>query len=760
MTDSQDRESTRASQSGSAPDFGAEDEIDLAQLWGILWTGKWKIAACVVVALILAVFYLYVVQPTYKTDALLQIQSSESSVLSGLSENLQGLTGSDSSTAQSVIPIIKSRTVLRNTVAALNLAITATPHYFPVIGQAIAAHSEAGEPAQTAVPPDSGWWLTHFAWAQARISVTRMQVSESLVGAAFTLRALGGNRFVVYGPKGDKILKGRVGEAVAGKTRTGGRIQLFVSRLMTSAPPTDFTLVHRPWLPVVASLQSRLSIKEVGEGTGVLQISLKGTNRQQITRIVDSVASRYLRHNVKVRSKQAQKTLAFLEQKLPELRKQLRAAEAALAQFRKKQNMISLDAASQALLNRVVSVTNKLSQLRLKLEELRQTYTSEHPAVESVRGQIQTVQQKLANLKEKVGDLPGAQKKLLRLRRNVEVSTQLYTALLNRAQELRVIKAGTVSNVRIVDHAVVPLRPVGPKARLVLALALILGAMVGCGLVFLQAALRRGIHDPKEIENKLGLPVYAVIPFSNWLARYSNRAARRREPAPILARDHSDDTTVEALRSLRTSLYFAQMDSGSNVILVTGPAPGVGKSFVSANLAYLLSDVQQKVVVVDADMRKGQLHTFLDDRKREPGLSQVLTGQVSWQEAVRDLAGGYVKVLPTGQIPPNPSELLMREEFASLIGELKAEFDLVIIDAPPILAVTDAAIIGASLPGVVTFMVARSGMHPMPELEEAVNRMDRHDSRIAGVVFNGYKQEHAAYGGGYSYYQYDYKKQT
>lgn len=761
MSDSQDRETRRISPAASGPELDTADEIDLAQLWGILWTGKWKIAAFIVAAVLLAVFYLYVVQPTYKADALLQIQSSESSVLSGLSEDLQALTGTGTSTAQSVIPIIKSRTVLKKTVNALNLAVTAAPQYFPVIGRAVAAHSEADQPAKSAVPPGSGWWLTYYAWAPTKISVTRMQVSEPLLGAAFTLRALGGNQFVLYGPKGEKILEGQVGEAAVGKTKTGGRIKLFVSRLTTSAPPTDFTLVHRPWLPVVESLQARLNISEVGEETGVLRISLKGTNRQQIAKIVNSVANRYLRHNVKVRSKQAQKTLAFLEKKLPDLRKQLRAAEAALAQFRKKQNMINLDAESQALLNRIVSITNKRSKLRLKLAELKQVYTSEHPAVESVREQMQALEQKLANLREKVGDLPSAQKKLLRLRRNVEVSTKLYTALLNRAQQLRVIKAGTVSNVRIVDHAVVPRSAVGPNAKLVLALALVLGGMLGCGFVFLQAALRRGINDPKEIENKLGLPVYAVIPYSNWQVRHKRRADKRGEFPPVLAGEHGDDPTVEALRSLRTSLYFAQMDSGSNTIVVTGPAPDVGKSFVSVNLAYLLSEVGQSVVIVDADMRKGFMHKHVEGQDRDPGLSKVLSGQATLEETLRNVRGTNIKALTSGQLPPNPSELLMREDFAALIERLKAQFDIVLIDAPPILAVTDASIIAASAPGAVTFMVARAGMHPMPELEESVSRMDRHDSQIAGVVFNAYKQEHASYAGGYGYYyQYEYKKAT
>lgn len=737
-----------------------DDEIDLARIWGVVSVGKWKIFACIVTALALGVLYLFLVAPTYESNALLQVQADQSSSpLEGITSQIGELTGQSTSKAAPEMEIMQSRSVIGQTVKKLNLDISATPDYFPLIGDAIARRSRAGQVASKAVPPEQGLWLSHYAWRPTTIKVTRLDVPNGLLGAAFDLRALGGGQYVLYGPSGRKVLKGSVGKAASGRTADGQSIHIFVQQLQVAAPPTDFTVVHHAWLSVVESLSHRLQVSEQGKDSGIVRMAIEGHDRSHITRLVNSIANNYLQQNVEAKSEQAKKSLEFLNHQLPKLKSDLEAAESRLANYQQKHSQaVDLDQEGQALLEQGVNIQDKRTKLQMKLAELRQTYTGKHPALQAARDQMAQLKQQSDQLQKKIDKLPEAEKAILRLKRNVQVQTQLYTALLNRAQQLRVMKAGTVGNVRIVDQAVEPVKPVAPSKKLVLIVALLLGGIIGIGVVLLQAALRRGINDPSEIENQLGLPVYAVVPFSNWLERRVRRAERQGLPTPVLARDHGHDVSVEALRSLRTSLYFAQMESGSNVILITGPAPGVGKSFVSANLSWLLGDTGQRVIVVDADMRKGRLHAFTEGRQREPGLSQVLTGQVKFEDAVRNMGEqGNVQFLTSGQIPPNPSELLMRQSFGQLVERLKQEYDLVIIDAPPILAVTDAAVIATATPGVVTFLIARAGAHPMAELEESVKRFSRQDRQIAGVVFNAYQKSHARSTGGYSYYQYEYK---
>lgn len=736
------------------------DEIDLAHLWAVIRGGKWKIAGCIVLTILCANFYLFVAQPQYRADALLQIQSEGSSPLSGISSELGQLTGKNTSPAQSEIAIIKSRSVLGATVDTLHMQTKAQPRYFPIIGESIAARRDVQRQAsvedQLAAPEELGWF-PEFAWQPAEISVTRMDVPDTLMGKQFTLRAFGGGTYRLYGPDGEVVLRGEVGQPATGKTHTGQPVEIFVRALKVGRPPVDFAVVSRAWLTVVDGLQVSLAVSEMGNDTGIVSISLEGADRDRITAIVNEVAETYLRQNVEAKSKEAEKSLEFLDEQLPKLREEVRAAETKLAEYREEKKAINLTAEAQALLDQAVSLEDKRSQLQMKFAELRQRYTGDHPAIAAAREQMERLQQEREQIERQVGRLPDAQKQILRLQRDLEVSTQLYTELIKRAQELRVVKAGTIGNVRIIDNAVRPVKVVSPRSALVLMLSLVLGGMLGLGLVFLQMALRRGINDPGEIEKQLGVSVYAVVPFSPWLQRQAQRARRRRETAPLLARDHGDEVSVEALRSFRTSLYFAQMDADSNIILFTGPAPGVGKSFISMNLAYLLSAVGQKVVVVDADLRKGRLHEFTTSRSREPGFSHVISGQATLDEALRTIEGSEINVITTGQLPPNPSELLMRKEFRTVLEDLKQRFDLVIIDAPPILAVTDAAIIASSIPGIVPFMVARAGVHPMAELEESLKRMTQTGSPVAGVIFNGITKSHSQYAGGYDYYQYEYK---
>lgn len=711
---------------------GAEDELDIRRLLNVLLGGKWWVVGCAAIAVLLGLLYLAVTPYTYSVDALLKIQSNQHPALGGMSDDVATLFGGEQSTAKSEIPIITSREVLGKTVRDLNLATSTHPKYLPIIGGALADKN-------------------------AKVVVSRFNVPDSLLNQPFQLKFDSATRYQLIDPNGKVIAHGAAGKAITGTTSTGQKVGLYVRGATASSWPVTFSVSRSAWLSTVSSLQRKLVVKEQPNGSGVLSIVLQGQDKRDITRIVNSVAQTYVNQNVEARSQQAAQSLKFLKSQLPKLKSKVNAAETKLANYQEKNQPVDLSAQANALLNQASNLEDKRSKLKLKIAELSGQYTSEYPAVQAARDQLAQVQRQSNRLEQSINKLPDSQKQMLGLQRDLKVNTQLYTDLLNRSQTLQVAKAGTVGNVRIIDKAVKPVGSVAPRSKLVLALSLVLGVVLGCTIVLLRAVLRRSVDDPKEIETRLGLPVYAVVPFSTWLSRESARARRRREQAPLLARDHAGEVAVEALRGLRTSLYFAQMDAGSNVILLTGPSPGVGKSFVSMNLAYLLSDAGQSVVVVDGDMRKGRIHEFLPGRQRDPGLSQVLTGQADLLDALRTLGDSKVTVLPSGQLPPNPSELLMREEFPKLLEKLRQQFDLVLVDAPPVLAVTDAAVISASVPGIVTFMVAGAGMHPVVELEESVKRLSSRGHKVAGVVFNAYQQKHADYSGGYSYYQYEYK---
>jgi tyrosine-protein kinase Etk/Wzc len=287
-------------------------------------------------------------------------------------------------------------------------------------------------------------------------------------------------------------------------------------------------------------------------------------------------------------------------------------------------------------------------------------------------------------------------------------------------------------------------------------LALVVGLGLGVALAFARKALDRSVEDPDIIEQRLGIGVYAAIPHSPRVAELERASRRSRAGAtPTLAAADPSDVAVESLRSLRTSLEFALVEARSNVIMVGGPSPGVGKSFVSINLASVLADTGKRVLLVDGDMRKGRLHRQLG-LERAPGLSDVITGAAALDDAVRATTTPNVSILPTGRVPPNPSELLASDRFRLAMAELSRRWDIVLIDTAPILAVTDAALIGR-IAGM-TLVVVRSGRHPLREIALAVKRLAQSGVRLHGFVLNDISPRSGVLGRKYAYhYQYDYR---
>jgi tyrosine-protein kinase Etk/Wzc len=280
----------------------------------------------------------------------------------------------------------------------------------------------------------------------------------------------------------------------------------------------------------------------------------------------------------------------------------------------------------------------------------------------------------------------------------------------------------------------------------------------------IQKALHKGVEDPSEIE-AIGLPVYASVPFSTHqdklmgLAKTLTKGIKRKknQSKNVLAIDNPADLSIEALRSLRTSLHFAMMEAKNNVIAISGPSPGVGKSFISANLGVVLAQSGQKVLLVDADMRKGYLQKQFS-LAWENGLSDYLSGQQTLEQVTKSTNVDGLSIITRGQVPPNPSELLMHSNFSKLIEEIKAKYDIVIIDTPPILAVTDPAIVGGHAGSML--LVTRFGQNAIKEIDYARQRFEQNGINVKGVVFNGVLKKASNAYGYYGYSNYEYKSDT
>ena len=720
-------------------------EIDLMALFGALLDRKLFIAFITAAFMITGVLYAIFATPVYQATAMIQVEDGAASV-PGFDE-LGGMFESTSA-AVTEIELLKSRSVIGEAVDNLKLDIIARPKLFPVIGNRAfrkftpMSYGEVAEPS---------FGASSYAWGGERLDIFRFDVPNTAVGASFTLIAGEENVLTLLNSEGEVVLKGKVGEELS-----NGKFHLTV-RSLIARPGTEFLLIRRDRLNTILDLQASISASEKGKDSGIIDLSLQSESAEFAETVLDKVAAIYVRRNVERNSAEAQKSLEFLEVQLPEIKKQLEFAEERFNDYQIQSQSINITLETQGVLEQVVKLETKLQELELKRLELSRKFKESHPTYQGILEQIAAVEKQKQELVSEVGSLPETQQELLRLKRDVEVSNQIYTLLLSKTQELDIVRAGTVGNVRIIDYAEVNLKkPVKPKKPLIVVVLTMIGGMLAVAIVLIQKVIHKGVEDPNEIE-ALGLPVYASVPYSDYqdkLTGFSKAKKGRNKPKTILAVDNPADLSVEALRSLRTSLHFAMMEAKNNLIAISGPSPGVGKSFISVNLAAVLAQSGKKVLIIDADMRKGYLQTHFG-MQWDDGLSDYLSGRLNLEQITKHSQVQGLDVITRGQIPPNPSELLMHANFTKLVDEVKGEYDIVIIDTPPILAVTDPAIVSAHTG--TTLLVTRFGQNHAREIELTRNRFEQNGIDVKGVVFNGVIRKASNAYGYYGYYNYEYK---
>ncbi|MHC1653583.1 polysaccharide biosynthesis tyrosine autokinase [Stenotrophomonas maltophilia] len=720
------------------------DEIDLRQLLGTLVDHRWWIAGITGTFFVIAVAYALLATPIYRADAIVQVESKVPS-LPGLSDISQSLgIGGGTAEATTEIALITSRSVVGSAVDALKLDVEVRPNRFPLLGGYFARKAERSEPDALA---DVRFGMARFGWGGDKLDVFQLDVPRSLVAEPLTVVAGERGNYELLDESGNLLLKGQVGKPAAGN---GIAMQV---AMMRAHPGMRFEVTRQRHLTVVGELQKKVAVSESGKESGILTLAYENADPDLAQRFLQQVAQAYVRQNVERNSAEASAQLTFVKEQLPSVRNQVDAAQKALSTYQTRANSVDLSLQTKGLLDQEVAVETSIQQLRLQQAEMDRKFTRDHPAYQALMRQIGELEGRKSGFQGQVKQLPEAQQELLRLTRDLQVSNEMYTGMLNQAQQLDVARAGTVGNVRIVDAAEVDAStPVKPRKALVVLIGTLLGGFLSIAFVLIRQMLNRGVEDPAQIE-ELGLPVYASIPVSAQQQSDSVRGKFRADgKLHLLAIKDPADLAIESVRSLRTSLHFARLEAKNNIVLISGASPNAGKTFVSSNLAAVIAQAGQRVLIIDADMRKGTLHKALG-AAQTPGLSDLLVGKVGLADVVRTLPGvDNLSFIPRGDVPPNPSELLMHSNFTSMLERVAGEYDLVIVDTPPILAVTDAAVIAHH--AGTCLMVARFGLNQAKELALAKHRFEQNNVRIKGAIFNAVERRATGY---YSYGYYEYK---
>ncbi|QXE10836.1 MULTISPECIES: polysaccharide biosynthesis tyrosine autokinase [Pseudomonas] len=724
-----------------------QDSIDLLGIFGSLIDQKWLIGAFTGAFMAAGVAYAVLATPVYMANALVQVEPKKNDML-GFSDLSSMLGGQSPSVTE--IGIIKSRAVIGKTVDDLRLDIDVTPNTFPVIGGFLARRYR-GETESSVAPPRFGF--NSYAWGGERLEFARLDLPKELLGKKLTLIAGEQQHFQLLDDNDNLLIEGVAGEAFAQDGVEG-----LIERLQAN-PGARFEVVRNPRIVTIQGYQDALDISEQGKESGIIRLALASADAAEAVKILNKIAALYVDQNVRRTSAEAAQSLAFLQSQLPQVKRDLAKASDALNAYQTHGKTVNISLETQSVLGQSVALETRISELKMQQAEMDRKFTKQHPAYRALMSQIGELTQQQKSLEGKVGDLPATQQELLNLTRDVEVASQIYTQLLNKSQELDIVRAGAVGNVRLIDPADVDLTsPVKPKKALIVLIATFLGAFVGVALVLLRKSLSKGLEGPEAIE-QLGLPVYASIPYSALQREEDTKKGRAKitaeTPAYLLALRNPTDLSIESIRSLRTCLHFAALDSTNNRIMISGPSPQVGKTFVSSNLAAVMAQSGQRVLLIDADMRKGHLHKTLNVPIAN-GLSDLLVKRCSIEQAINTVEIDNLHFISRGQVPPNPSELLMHANFRDLLAELSQRYDVVIIDTPPLLAVTDAAIVGRE--AGISLIVTRFAVNPAKEIEMTIRRFAQNGIELKGAVFNGVEKRAASYygNGNYGYYNYEY----
>lgn len=716
-----------------------EDTIDLKELFFSL-IAQWKlITICILLSLIAALLYLRITPDTYNVDALVQVEDSKgasAALLGDLSNMIE-----QKSPAQAEIEILKSRLVLGSVINQLNLDLVISGTEDSIWNRLLKNHNYDIKYSTKSVL---------FKDNEQSFDVRQFDIPNYFKNKNLLL-SFDDNKYNLTDAETNEII---FTAPLNQTSQIQSRYGLWKVAIYSKDPLDSTYNIQKLTLPAaVQRILNNYSVAEKGKMTGVLGLNYQGQDKQHITQVLNAILTAYSQQNIERRSAESAQTLKFLDEQLPELSQQLDQVEREFNQFRQQYNTVDLTKESELYLTQSIALETQKAELELKVAEASARYTEEHPVMEQMNAQLGAINSKIAALSNTLKQLPDLQRRYLQLYREVEVKQQLYTGLLNTYQQLRIAKAGEIGNVRIVDTAVEPLGPIKPKKLQIIILSIFLGGFLGTLLALLRNMMRSGIKDSAQIERELDLPVYATVPRSP-LQESRVNLLKKKKSIPILAVKDSSDIAIESLRSMRTAIHFALSNAKNNIIALSGPAPEIGKSFITTNLATILAQSGSRVLVIDGDLRRGYLNKYFN-KEVQPGLSELLNHQNSYEDVVQNSQVDNLFFVTRGKSPVNPSELLSTDKFKVFLDQASASFDYVLIDTPPVLAVTDGIII-AQYAGV-NLLIARHGKTQIKELEITVTRFEQANVKVNGVILNDV-QKGPGNGYGYGYnYAYAYK---
>ncbi|HDR9768137.1 TPA: multidrug MFS transporter [Burkholderia cepacia ATCC 25416] len=714
------------------PPQRAPDESGMTQLWQAVKQHRRLFFATIGVTFVAGVLYALLATPQYRAEALLRVQTKPGSSISSLSDVSGTIAASPSASDESEMLI--SRAVIDSAIDATGADLDIrNASRFPVIGSFVASRFDADD---TLAPAPLG--LTGYAWGGERLDIGEFSIPANALGDRFRIVADDANTWTLQDDDNRTLAHGKVGETVPFRLpgeSTAGRLRVDVLR---ARPGIAFTVRKQPEPLVYENVSKHLKTvvpnrDSTLESPSMIRLSYQADSAREAKNMVNAIVQQYLQRDLAFRTDRARRNLDSLRQRLPVLKQDLQKAEDDLNRYRTQNGAIDVDQQGAALITRLNTLAEHQTALQISLDDVRQRFLPKSFQYQTVQSQLDQVKREIRDTSATAARLPTTQREFVRLSRQVTIATQLYTSVLTNAQQLELTISSASPGVTAVDWAVAPFRPVWPKRGIVVLGALLAGVFLALTGVHLLSLYRRELHSPAALARLTDSPCLAIVASSPALAALPGGP---RPTALPLAAAHPDDAGIESVRALRASLKAALATHGDDsergkVLLLTGVTAGVGCSFVSSNLAYLLAGTNASVLLINADLRVSSM-------AGGPGLAQVLDGSVSPDTVTLPVAGSHLSIMPAGApVKTSPGELLEGSGFMTLILAMREQYDFVVIDGPPLLPNNDAlGIVGVKCDAHV--LVSRSGMTRAADVETALSRLRSIGGDITGYVFNTY----------------------
>jgi tyrosine-protein kinase Etk/Wzc len=549
----------------------------------------------------------------------------------------------------------------------------------------------------------------------------------------FVLTAIDSQNFKLISPDGAEFT-GKVATASRFKT-SAGNIDIQVTSL---APGYSYNLSKLTPAKAIDNLRANLAVAEKGKQTGILDASLTGANQDEITHTLTRIVKMYETQNLDKSSAETTKTLAFMQEQLPKLKAKLAEAEAQFNKFREQNATVDIDKEAELAVTQRATIETNLRELELKRAELSERYTDEYPVLKQLNMQIQALKDKENSLQQTITRIPEVQRQFLELSSDVKISNEIYLNMLKNYEQLQIVKSGQLGNVRIIDLPINTYEPIAPKKAQIVLIATLLGLMLGIGLAFLKSLLFAGVKNLEELENNTDIPVIGVIPHSPRLTRLLKSKSTK---IPLVEKIEPEGIVSEGFKSIRTHLLFNATKTDGNTLLVTGAGPGIGKSFIAANLAVAMAMTGKRVLLIDADARLGHLH----DRFNLPNINGLVDYLVD--DTVDAANSSYMiqttlyknlHFIPRGKGHSHASELLLGRKMKALLNFYRQFYDYIIIDTSPVLGTSDAQSLGQLVDSVL--FVARYDISTVKQINYSIERLQRANVKVEGIIFNDAKQ--------------------